>query len=244
MINHIGFIMDGNRRYGDKYNLSKKEAYRAGMEQFLNFVKYQVKHNIFETSFYALSTDNYENRGEDLRPIGDLIQNFFKDDDLEEYFIKHKIKLCLRGEIDELEEKDRKERKIKLFVSDLRKRFEKCNAKIGQEFKYRVNIAINYDGQKEILRSFKSIYEKISNGSLDFEKVDEKTIKNNIYYNDSKSPEIIVRPGDSPRISGFMLWDSKYSELYFTKKLWPEMNEEDFVEILDWFKSIKRNFGK
>lgn len=244
MINHIGFIMDGNRRYGTKYNLSRKEAYEAGMKQLLNFVKYQVKNNIFETSFYALSTDNYENRGNDLQPIGDLIKKFFQNDEFEKYFLENKIKISLRGEIDELEEKDRKDRKIKLFISELRERFNKFNKQLGDEYKYRVNIAINYDGQKEILSSFKNIYNRIIAGELKIENINEETIKENIYYNDSKAPEIIVRPGDAPRLSGFMLWDSKYSELYLTKKLWPEMNEDDFLEILNWFHSIKRNFGK
>lgn len=236
--------MDGNRRYGVKYNLSKKDAYRAGMGQFLNFVKLQVKYNIFETSFYALSTDNYENRGDDLKPIGSLIKDFFKDKELEEYFFKNKIKIYLKGEIDELEEKDKKEKRIKLFVSELRERFEKFNKRLGDEFDYRVNIAMNYDGQKEILTSFKKIYQSITKGELDIEDVNEETIKDNLYFRKSKAPEIIVRPGDAPRLSGFMLWDSKYSELYLTKKMWPELEEEDFIKIIDWFNAIKRNFGK
>ncbi len=243
MVEHIAFIMDGNRRYSKKNNLTKKEGYSAGMEQFFNFVKYQVKHNIYETSYFALSTDNYDKRGEDLKPIGILIRNFFKQDKFENYFFENKIKIDLKGDLDDLEEKERVGGK-KLFFKDMKRRFEKYNNRLGEDFKYRVNIAINYDGQREILQSFKKILNKIKHGEIEESKICENEIKRNLSFCDSKAPNIIVRPGDVPRIPGFMLWDSKYSEIYLTKKLWPELTEEDFKEILVWYENIQRNFGK
>jgi undecaprenyl diphosphate synthase len=243
MVEHIAFIMDGNRRYSVKNNLTKKEGYNAGMEQFFNFVKYQVKYEIFETSYFALSIDNYDKRGEDLKPIGELIKNFFKEDKFEEYFFENRIKINIRGDIDDIEEKERTFGE-KLYFKDMKKRFEKYNSKIGDNFKYKVNIALNYDGHREILQSFKKILNKIKGGEIDENEVCENMIKNNISFSDSKAPEIIVRPGDAPRTSGFMLWDSKYSEIYLTKKLWPELDEEDFKEILNWYSTLQRNFGK
>jgi len=235
--------MDGNRRYSKKNEISKKEGYKAGMEQFLNFVKYQVKYEIYETSFFALSVDNYDKREEDLKPIGELIRSFFVNDEFEKYFIENKIKICLKGDLEDIERKD-KLRGKSIFFGELKKRFDKYNLKIGDDFKFRVNIAINYDGHREIVQSFKDILKKIKNGQLNEEDICENTIKKNINFYDSVAPQIIVRPGDAPRTSGFMLWDSKYSEIYLTKKLWPELNEEDFIEIINWYKNIQRNFGK
>lgn len=251
IIKHIAFIMDGNRRYAKKNNFSKKEGYKAGMDKFLDFVKYQVKYNIPETSFWALSTENWRKRGkDDLNPLYELLENFFeKDGKLEDYFFENKIKIEAKGDLKEFEDKQTNilPSQRKLFL-DMQKRFEEYNQKLDVEtegnYNFKVNVCVNYGGNREILDAFKKILNKIEIGELKKDKITESTIKENIYFADSPAPEVIVRPGDAPRLSGFMSWDSAYSEIYFTKKLWPELCEEDFLEILNWFESIKRNFGK
>lgn len=247
MIKHIAFIMDGNRRYAKKNNLTKKEGYNAGMNQFLNFVKYQIKYEIFETSFWALSTENWKKRGKnDLTPLYDLMNNFFVEgDEIETFFFENKIKIETKGDLKEFEDKQNSllSSQRKLFLG-IKERLYKYNLKLGENFDFKVNICLNYGGNREILDAFKSILNKVENGELKKEEITEKTIKQNIYYNDSPAPEIIVRPGDAPRLSGFMSWDSAYSEIFFSKKLWPELDEKDFVSILEWFDGVLRNFGK
>lgn len=238
--------MDGNRRYAVKNSLEKKVGYKLGMEQFLNFVKYQVKHNIYETSYYALSTENLKNRdSKELKIIGEIISNFFKEgEDIEKFFEENKIKIEIKGDINELKKKESlfsfNENK---FITKLNDRFEKYNLKLN-EIKFKVNICMNYGGQREIVDSFKKIIDQIEKNEIKKEDVNEDLIKKNIYFNSSPAPEIIVRPGDAPRISGFLLWDSQYSEIYLTKKFWPELDENDFLEIIEWYKKLKRNFGK
>lgn len=246
MIQHIGFIMDGNRRYAKNNNLTKEEGYKKGMEKFLEIVRYQIKHNIYETSFFALSTENYEKRPkkEELEVIFDLMKKFSENDEIETFFIQNRIKIEIRGDFEKLKENESKaNEEDRKFIEKLVEKFKKQNEKIP-DTKFKVNIALNYGGQKEILHSFKQILKKIKSGDMEEERIDEKTIKNNLWFNDSPEPEIIVRPGDAPRISGFLLWDSQYSEFYLTKKLWTELDEEDLLNILDWYKGIKRNFGK
>lgn len=237
-INHIGFIMDGNRRYGEKQNLSKEKAYKKGMENFLEFVSFQVKYNIKETTFFALSCDNYKKRPKEEKEVISKLMNLFsKEKAIEDYFIENKIQINLIGDIDEL-------KKDKKYLGTIF--LEKLNSwnKKNKNYNFKVNIAINYDGEKEILNSFQNIIKKIQNKELDISKINEKIIKKNMWTKNSKAPEIIVRPGNAPRLSGFLLWDSKYSEIYLTHKLWPELGEADFTNILSWYKNIKRNFGE
>ena len=238
--------MDGNRRFSVEKGLSKEKGYSLGMKQFLNFIKYQIKYKIFETSYYALSTENLKNRKKDeLKIIYALIQNFSKDESIGNLFKESKVKIEIKGDIKELEEKEAYLPETeKLLISSLKEKFDGWNDEIGNDFKYKVNICLNYGGQREILHSFKEIYKKIESGDLKIDDITESTIKENIYFSDSTSPEILVRPGDAPRLSGFMLWDSAYSEIYLTKKYWPELNEEDFVKILEFFDGQNRNFGK
>lgn len=246
MINHIGFIMDGNRRFAVKNNLEKIDGYKKGIEQFLNFIKYQIKYNIYETSYYALSTENLKNRKKDeLNVIYTLINTFFKDKNSEEFFIKNKIKIELKGDLEELENLEKSiSIKEKISIKYLKDKLNQLNLRNKNDYKFKVNLCLNYGGQREILHSFKQIYKLIEQKKININQITEQTIKENIYFNNSPSPQILVRPGDAPRLSGFMLWDSTYSEIYLTKKFWPELTENDFLDILDFFKNQKRNFGK
>ena len=244
-ITHLAFIMDGNRRYGKKHRIENKDAYKLGLDKFLDIISFQVKYNIYETSFFALSHDNYEKRPENEKDaLGELIKGFSKSENVKDFFRKHKIFVRIIGDIDEINRKDKKKLGlIGLSIKSLKKEIEKWNEGIDKP-SFVVNIALNYDGHTEIKHAFKEISKKIEKGELKTSSINEKTIKKHLWFNESNAPEVIVRPGDAPRLSGFMLWDSKYSEIYLTKKLWPEIDESDFVKILDWYKNIKRNFGK
>lgn len=236
--------MDGNRRYAKKQKLLISKGYKDGMKRFLDFLSYQVKYNIYETSFFALSCDNYEKRPDDEKStLYKLIDYFTKDKSIEDFIISNKFRVEIKGDIDRMIERERSINKDKgTFIENLLEKVNEWNQK-NPDFKFVANIALNYDGQNEIVHSFKKIFEKVKSGEINAEDVDEKIIKENLWFS-GHEPEIIVRPGDAPRLSGFVLWDSKYSEIYLTHKLWPELDESDFVKILDWYKGIKRNFGK
>jgi len=163
---------------------------------------------------------------------------------LEEFFKSNNIQVLIKGDIDQIKKKEKVlPESRRMFINELSEKFEGWNQEL-EEIKFKVNICLNYDGQREIVNATKKICEKFVKGDINVADINEDVIKQNIYFSDSPAPEIIVRPGDAPRLSGFMLWDSKYSEIYLTKKLWPALTEEDFVEIIDWYSRIKRNFGK
>ena len=237
--------MDGNRRYAKKQQLSTKEGYKKGMEKFLHFVTLQVKYKIPQTSFFALSNDNYVKRPlDEKKAIFELVKAFSENKEIKEFFIEHKVHVHLRGDLKEIEKVENKVSKFnKETITNLKKELEEQNS-IIQKPQFTVNIALNYDGQKEILHAIKEIGKKIEKGDMKSSSITQKTIKQNLWFNDSNSPEVIVRTGNAPRLSGFLLWDSEYSEIYLTKKLWPEMDEADFVQINNWYKEQQRNFGK
>lgn len=247
MIKHIAYIMDGNRRYSQEKKLNIESAYKIGMEQFLKFIKYQIKYDIFETSFFALSIDNYNKRPtKEKIAILNLLKEFYSNKEFKGFFLENQIRINLLGNIDELEEKLQKETFFiskENLIKNLKLEFDEINSQVVTP-KFKVNLALNYDGQEEILNSFKNIFKKIKSGEIDENQINIDLIKENLYTNNSPPPEIIVRPGNAPRTSGFLLWDSKYSEIFFSKKLWPELNENDFLEILHWFEKQKRNFGQ
>lgn len=240
---HIAFIMDGNRRYAKKNNLTLKESYNLGMTKFLEFVKLQIKYNIKTTSYFALSSENYIKRPKEEKEIlFDLVKFFSNSSETKTFFISNKIEIKLKGDINELKQKEKIINFGKSFIDELEETINNWNSEIKNP-QYLVNIALNYNGQKEIVNSVNKILSEIKSGTLKENLIDEKLIKKYLWFN-GKEPEIIVRPGNAPRLSGFMLWDSAYSEIYLTEKLWPEMNEEDFEKILSWYENIQRNFGK
>lgn len=233
MVKHIGFIMDGNRRYAKKQNLSLSQAYKKGMENFLNIIKLQIKYNVYETSFFALSKDNYNKRDKSEKAVlFNLIKEFSENKSFRNFFKKNKIQINIKGN-----EEIKKERKFDEEIKKVKTEYEKYNLEIGNP-NFKVNIALNYDGQEEITKACNELIRKKRKN------ITSQDIKNEIWFNKSPEPNIIVRTGDAPRTSGFLLWDSQYSELYLSRVFWPEYNEEEFKKTLQWYSNIKRNFGK
>jgi len=244
-IEHLAFIMDGNRRYGKKQLISLDEAYKKGMEKFLEMVSLQVKYGIKETSFYGLSHDNYEKRPlKELKILFKLIKFFSSNEQIQDFFNEYNIKTNIIGDLKALDRtKKGREFGDKKMLKDALKEIEDRNSKIDK-VKFVVNIAINYDGQTEIVSALKKISKKITSGEIKENNINEKMIKEHIWFSESKPADVIVRTGNSPRLSGFMLWDCEYSEIYLSNKLWPEFSEVDFINVMTWYKDQKRNFGK
>ena len=290
MISHIGFIMDGNRRFAKKNGISIQEGYRAGMLQFFTVLRWVVKHNISISTFFALSLDNAKQReSEELATIKDIVLTLLENKEFEEFCKEKSISIQLKGryfkdnrvDIELLKEDEKKEQEVldvysedctnsfstnsfknskgikemnitqkyeryrneEKLLKDVEERVKNLNESLNY-VNYTVNIALFYDGQEEITRACQRISQMVKKGKLQSKDITSKTIKEYSYFNSTPPPQVIVRPGNAPRISGFMLFDLAYSEMYFTPKLWPELIEKDLDDIMTWFSSLKRNFGK
>ena len=220
-IKHVAIIMDGNGRWGIKHKNSRNAGHRAGLNSVESIIDECIKKNIKYLTLYTFSTENWKRPQKEINFLFNLLENFLsnKIDNL----IKKKIKLKFIGETNNLPKK-------------LKKLIKISEKKTSKNLSLQINIALNYGSKNELINAMKLINK---NNLM----INEYNIKKNLFTNKIPDPEILIRTGNTQRLSNFMLWQIAYSEIFFEKKLWPDFNRNDFNKILVKFKKIKRNFG-
>ena len=221
LLNHVAIIMDGNGRWGLKYKNSRNAGHKEGLKTVEKIIKETINHKIKYLTLYAFSTENWKRPRAEINYLFKLLESFLinRMEDLN----KQNIRLKIIG--------------VKNFSSKLNKLLTKSEQKTFKNKKLQINLAINYGSKAEIINAFQNL-------SKNKEKITEK---NFIKYLQTKSipdPDILIRTGNTKRLSNFLLWQLAYTEIFFEKKLWPAFNENDFKKIIKNFKKIKRNFGK
>ena len=220
-VKHVAIIMDGNGRWGIKHKNSRNAGHRVGLNSVELAINECIKINVKYLTLYAFSTENWKRPLKEVNFLFKLLEKFLKNkiDNL----IKKNIKLKFIGEINKLPFK-------------LKKLIKISEIKTLNNSGLQVNVALNYGSKTELIRSIKKINKKKI-------KINEKNINKNLFTNNIIDPDILIRTGNTQRLSNFMLWQLAYTEIFFLKKLWPDFNASDFRKILTRFKSIKRNFG-
>ena len=228
-LSSVGIIPDGNRRYAKKYNLSLPQAYARGVEKARQAVEWLDDYpSIKNVTFYTLSMENFRRSQTELNVLLGLFKgqienalktDFFKDNDISPRFI---------GRLD----------LMPAPILSLMKRAEEDNSDLSRN----LNVAIAYTGREEIVSAAKRLAEDHKQGLVDLDKVNEENFLKYLYLDDS--PDLVFRTGDVSRLSGFLTYQSAYSEFYFAKKLWPEVEKEDFAQAVDFYTGVQRNFGK
>lgn len=220
-INHVAIIMDGNGRWGLKNKKSRNSGHKAGLNTVENIIKHTIKNNIKFLTLYAFSTENWKRPQKEISFLFNLLQNFLKKKTNK--LNKNGIKLKIIGD------KSNFSNKLKKALINSEK-ITKNNKKL------QINLALNYGAKNEILNAISLIKKK----RISFT---ENNINKNLYTNDSPNPDILIRTGNTKRLSNFLLWQIAYTEIFFEKKLWPEFSTQDYNRILEKFKQLKRNFG-
>ena len=220
-LNHVAIIMDGNGRWGIKYKNSRNAGHKAGLKTVEKIIKETIKNKIKFLTLFAFSTENWKRPKKEIDYLFNLLENFLisRIEDLH----KQNIKLKILGS--------------KKFTKRLNQLLNKCEKKTKKNSKLQINLALNYGSKSELIGAFKKI--KISKSNIN-----EKNIAQNLQTKNMPDPDLLIRTGNTKRLSNFLLWQVAYSEIYFEKKLWPEFNEKDYNKIIRKFKNIKRNFGK
>ena len=220
-VNHVAIIMDGNGRWGIKHKNSRNAGHRAGLNTVESVIVECLKINIKYLTLYTFSTENWKRPKKEINFLFNLLENFLtnKIDNL----LKKNIKLKFIGEINKLPIR-------------LRKIIKYSELKTSKNSSLQLNVALNYGSKSELIKSIKNIRKKKI-------KINEKNIDNNLFTKNIIDPDILIRTGNTQRLSNFMLWQLAYTEIFFEKKLWPDFKSNDFKKILNKFKSIKRNFG-
>ena len=220
-LNHVAIIMDGNGRWGLKYKKSRNKGHKEGLITIEKIIKETIKQKIKYLTLYAFSTENWNRPKKEINYLFNLLENFLsnKIEDLH----KQNIKINIIG--------------VKNFSKKLNKLLSFSEKKTSKNQILNINLAINYGSKSEIVNAIKEI-----NKSND--KVNEKNFSKYLQTKNIPDPEILIRTGNTKRLSNFLLWQLAYTEIFFEKKLWPDFSEKDYVKIIKNFRKIKRNFGK
>ena len=219
-LNHVAIIMDGNGRWGLKNNNSRNAGHKAGLKTVEKIIKETIKNKIKFLTLYAFSTENWKRPKKEISFLFSLLENFLTNR-LNELH-KQNIKLKIIGN--------------KKFSSRLNKLLNFSEKKTSKNRKLQINLAFNYGSKFELINAFKNL-------SKNRDKINEKNIKKYLQTKNIPDPDILIRTGNTKRLSNFLLWQIAYSEIFFEKKLWPDFNEKDYNKIIKKFKSIKRNYG-
>ena len=220
-LRHVAIIMDGNGRWGLKHKKSRNLGHKAGLQTVEKIIKTSLKLKIKYLTLYVFSTENWKRPKKEITFLFQLLENF------------------LREKIDELNSQNIKLKVIgnKLYLKKINKLLTIAEKKTYKNKNLQINLALNYGSKSEIVNTLKQLIKKKK-------KLTEKNITNNLYTKNIPDPDLLIRTGNSKRLSNFLLWQLAYSEIFFEKKLWPDFNEKDYIKIINEFKQIKRNFGK
>ena len=221
-INHVAIIMDGNGRWGLKKFNSRKFGHRKGIKTVEKIIEASIKKNIKFLTLYTFSTENWKRPKYEINFLFNLFEEYLKKNI--NILIKNKIKFKILGDLNK-------------FPKNLKSSLNNAIKLTSKNKKLQINLELNYGSKDEILRSFKIVKKKKM-------AINIKNIEKNFYTADSPDPDILIRTGNTNRLSNFLLWQLSYSEIFFVRKLWPDFNKSDFNQILEKFKKIKRNYGK
>ena len=219
-IKHMAIIMDGNGRWGLKHKNSRNLGHKEGLKTVEMVMKYCVKKNIKFLTLYAFSTENWKRPLKERNYLFRLLEIYLIEK--LEKLKNEKIKIKILGE--------------KKFYNKLNKLLDFAEKKTIRNTKLQINLALNYGSKKEIVYAFNKLKKR--------SKISENDINNNLYTKNIPDPEILIRTGNTQRLSNFLLWQAAYTEIFFEKKLWPDFKDEDLNKIVKKFSNIKRNFGK
>ena len=221
LLNHVAIIMDGNGRWGLKHKNSRNEGHRAGINTIENILNETINQNIKFITLFTFSTENWNRPKKEINYLFKLLENFLFDKIHE--LNKKNIKLKIIGNIK--------------FYPQLNKLLKKSEKLTANNTKLQINLALNYGSKLELIETFKKL-KKLN------KKFTEKNVSKNLLTNGIPDPDLLIRTGNTKRLSNFLLWQIAYTEIYFEKKLWPDFNVIDYKNIIKKFKNTKRNFGK
>ena len=219
-VNHVAIIMDGNGRWGLKHKKSRNKGHKAGLKSVESIIKKSIEYNIKFLTLFAFSTENWKRPKKEINYLFNLLESFLisKIDE----FHRQNIKFKVIGK--------------KNFSNKLNMLLNSAEKKTSKNSKIQINLALNYGSKFELVNAIKDIVKN----NLD---ISEKNIEKFLYTKNIPNPDLLIRTGNTKRLSNFLLWQLAYSEIFFEKKLWPDFNEKDYSKIVIKFRKVKRNYG-
>jgi len=226
---HIAIIMDGNRTWAREKGMDPKLGHKEGAKVLENTIRYANKIGIKHLTVYAFSTENWNRKKEEVGALMLLLQNYL--DDFSKRADTENIKIQVLGDVTALS---------KGLQNSINKSIERTKNNTGIVF----NIAFNYGGRAELVMATKKIAEQVKNGNINIEDITEETITNNLYTAGQPDPNLLIRTSGQIRTSGFLPWQTIYSEFVFLEKNWPDFNEEDLLKCIKEYQNRTIKKGK
>jgi tritrans,polycis-undecaprenyl-diphosphate synthase [geranylgeranyl-diphosphate specific] len=228
---HVGIILDGNRRFARSQGLEGIQGHLLGagkLEQVLDWCReLGIKH----VTIYAFSTENFRRSPKEVKELMNLFVEKFRQVTRDERVHKYKIRVRAIGDMSRL-------------PKSLRKAIEKAQSATKDYDGYTLNIAVGYGGRAELAQAVRKICKRVEKGELNPREVDERMIGAHLYTKGLPDPDLIIRTSGEERLSGFLLWQSAYSELYFCEADWPAFSKLDFLHAIRTYQSRERRYGK
>lgn len=218
---HVAIIMDGNGRWGLKNKKSRNLGHKSGLKKVEKIIKSSIKNNIKYLTLYAFSTENWKRPKLEIQFLLNLLESFLKEKI--EKLVKNGVKLKIIGD-------------LKKFPKKIQSSLKSAQTKADKNKKLLLILALNYGSKNELVNAIRKIKEKKM-------KINKSSVTKSLYTKGIPNPDLLIRTGNTNRLSNFLLWQLSYSEIFFVKKMWPDFNERDYKNVLDKFKKIKRNFG-
>ena len=218
---HIAIIRDGNGRGGIKKKNSRNFGHKKGIETVEKIIDASIEKKIKFLTLFVFSTENWKRPKIEINYLFKLLANYI-DKEFSK-LVEKDIKINIIGNINP-------------FPKKLKNKLTKVQNQTKKNKKIQINMALNYGSREEIIKSINKVNKKKL-------KINEKNIEKNLYTSGIPDPEILIRTGNTSRISNFLIWQTTYSEIFFVKKMWPDFNKKDFFTIITKFKKINRNFG-
>ena len=219
---HVGIIMDGNGRWASKRHLPRLAGHKAGVEAIRRTIEFAEEFGLKVLTFFAFSTENWKRDKEEVEGIFDIVRSY-ANTDFEE-LEKRNIRLETMGDISKI-------------PSDLFQKLLEVKEKTKHNTGLILNLAINYGARDELVMCFNNLVK------LEKKEITEQDIAQNLYSASLPDPDLIIRTSGEQRLSNFMLYQSSYSELYFTKVFWPSFKKRHFKKALKTFSRRERRFG-
>jgi tritrans,polycis-undecaprenyl-diphosphate synthase [geranylgeranyl-diphosphate specific] len=231
MPKHVAIIMDGNRRFTKvQGNIDTIEGHKKGVGTLERVLDWCVDLGIEIVTVYAFSTENFNRPDEEVEGLMQLFKKNFEEITSNQKIHKNKVQVRAVG-------------KLELLPEDVREAIKIAEESTAFYNLRRLNIAIGYDGRMEIVDAIKKIVRAVEAGKLDVDEIDENIVNRNLYTAGMEDPNLIIRTSGEERLSGFLLWQSSYSELYFSNSLWPALRKVDFLRALRSYQQRERRFG-
>ncbi len=225
---HVAIIMDGNGRWAKKRSLPRMMGHRAGADALRKVSRFAGNIGIEYITVYAFSTENWKRSDEEVNGLMSLLLEYLKN--AEKELGGDDVRIRVIGDTSR-------------FSDEIKEQIVRVEKLTQNNKSVTVTLALNYGGRDEILRATKNIALDVKNGSLDENAIDENLFSSKLYTNYMPDPDLVIRTSGEMRLSNYLLWQSSYSEFYFTPVLWPDFGEKEFTQAIDEYLSRNRRFG-